>query len=167
MINFKGSYLIIIVGLTFFSCRKEKRIMEKQAGVWEIKSWRGVVYEEGEIISDTTILDLGYIALTNNGLNGQNEAHYNLNYSPPCWGTIANSSTLLDLKDDNCWWQVDSYSPYRFALIGRGSYGELIYVMFSITKTKKNRQTWNFVTNANSDINSMKTNDIFVMEKVN
>lgn len=140
--------------------------MRKQSGVWEIRKWQGITYNNGEITKDTIINDMGYIALWNNNLNGLNDVHYNLTYTPYSWQTISNNDTGLDKYDDYCWWESDTYKNDRFALLTLGRFNEYIVMMFTVNKLSKNNQEWTFITTGVDSASSMSAKEIFTMERV-
>lgn len=58
--------------IIFSSCDKEKNIMRKQSGVWEIRNWQGITYNDGVVINDTSVSDMGYFSLYDSNLPGMN-----------------------------------------------------------------------------------------------
>lgn len=165
----KLKYLILffclLIGFIISSCDKEKIIMRKQSGAWEIKKLQTVTYSNGTVLKDTTINDAGYVTLWNNNVNGVNDAHYNFTTSPLCWQIIANNYTGLDLKEDNCWWQSDTYDNDRIAFSTLGRYDEIIMMMLTIKKINKNKQEWIFVNSGNDSLSTMSYKEVLTMER--
>ena len=140
--------------------------MRKQAGVWEIKNWQGITYSNGVITKDTSIADMGYLALYNSGLNGQNQTHYHLTYTPPCWLTFTEQGALLDNLDDVCWWQSDDHVADRFSLITLDSWGAYKMMMFTVKHINKDKQEWIYITSGNDTTSSMSAKEVFTIEPV-
>lgn len=151
--------------LIFSSCDKEKKIMRKQSGAWEIKRWEGITYNNGVVTRDTIVENIGYVLLWDNDLNGFNEAHYHFSYSPPCWAAIANNSTMLDPMDDVCYWESDLYKADRLTLEYTDQLSSMIAMMFTITKSHKDKQEWTFITNSNGTASTMGSKDVFTLER--
>jgi hypothetical protein len=162
----KAVLFSFLLGLLFSSCDKEKRTMRKESGVWEIKRWESITYNNGTVTRDTIIENLGYIALWNNNLNGFNECHYHFNgYYPPCWTAIANNATHLSPMDDVCYWENDMYGNDRLTLEYTDDLSSMIAMMFTITKSHKEKQEWIFVGGGSGSSSTMDSKDIFTLER--
>lgn len=159
-------FVLCLLGTSLFSSCKEDRLMRKQSGVWEITNWQGTTYDNGVIITDTTINDMGYLSLYDSGLNGLNQTHYKLSYSPPCWTKIANPNTGLDSYEDYCWWEIDPEIPNRFALKYIGSFGEIIMMMFTLEKVSRTEQKLTYISSTGGTNSTMASKDVFTMKRV-
>jgi hypothetical protein len=159
---FFGSLVLLI----FSSCSKEHKIMRQNSGAWEITRWERITYNNGVVASDTIVDNMGYILMWNNGLNGFNEAHYHFNtFSPPCWSAIANGGTQLDAMDDVCYWESDTYHNDRLTLEYTDGLSAMIAMMFTVTKSHKNKQEWTYITTGNGSASSMDAKDVFTLER--
>lgn len=162
----KSLFIIsILIVYLFTSCDKEKKILRKQAGVWEITKWQAITYSNGVITKDTTVNDMGYIGLWDNDLNPFNAAYYSFTYVPSSISLIANNATGLDPSGDHCSWEGDHHRNDRLTLEAEDNIGVAYSLMFTITKSRKNKQEWTYISTVDTTNSTMGYKEIFTVER--
>jgi type II secretory pathway pseudopilin PulG len=137
---------LILAALTVLSlsCNKEKQLRRRAAGTWTYDKMIRSYYSNNHLDSIQTITSGGSFVLTNNNHYEYNKCHYKIaNANSLAIGVVANQTSGLSPKEDDCYWTTDETTGDRMTIWSDNGFGTCL--LFSRTSESSGKEEWNYI----------------------
>jgi hypothetical protein len=145
--------ILLLLGITLFSCRKEKVNRRKLNGLYKVELFESTTYVNGHVDATTSTPNYGSIGLYDNGSGVFNEIMLDMP-APPSWA-------LNHVSADLSWYADDAGNKVLTIFDGTGD----DFVSYTLDKKGRNKYDWIFVIS--DTLNRLTYKEILHVRKVN
>lgn len=160
----KTVFILITIGLFFFSCDKENRKRYRMAGVWNIEEVERKYYTNGNLDSTQLDSDVGVWLMEDNSSDIGNRLRYIHDKTPPSFFASFCSLAGIPVKDGNTSWYFDGESNKRFTLVQPGDLFDT-WTILTVLKRKKNKLVFQVVIPDPNDVGNPRLTEVMTLKR--